>query len=324
MKLLHKVLIAFLVADIVGVAALLYFIIFNNKNDIEPPTEQKQIYQLEVTETDLPIYAYSPYENWKAETAKMLFNEFCEFYANMENDDYPIANSLEERSNCYVQAEKYGKTGYNRVMAADRACGILTVYGNYLSINELNFVKSKIDEICEKIYSFPLVYFTYTSSGLHIMTINSYYTTNSINNVPLANLLRGIDEEENFLYEFCSETDGWLLDVFVEDLSPDKKNADIEPILLLKTAKAGKYNMFERTKEINTEELNILNKYNRTCITGENVSLENNSWNLFPFYIPTEPEHILVKCRDGLFLLDYKPYLSLENTVIKLIPQTNP
>ena len=314
MRSLQRAFIAFLVIDIIVIASLCFVIFSGKMHEKEEPNEAAElVYELETEETDKPIYADAPYEEWKADVAKRLYKEFCEFYANMPNDDYPTPKSIEERADCYEQAENNGKTGYSRVMAADRACGILTVYGGYLSEDELNFVRSKVDEIHEKIYTFPLVYFTYTPSGLHIMTINSYYTTNSMNCVPLTNQIRAISDEGDFLYEANQEGNCWLLDVFAEDLSPDRENISIEPVLLREAEQAGKYNKSDRVGTVNDTCLDILEKYGRTCVTDEKISLESGSWNLFPFGVSEQPDYILIKCTDGTFVLNYYPSLKLEN-----------
>lgn len=219
-------------------------------------------------------------EEWKADVAKRLYSEFCSFYGNMYNDDFILGDSYGDYYG-YEQAKTNGRTGYSRFMAADRLSGILDVYGEYLTKDELNYVKSKKNEIYEA-YVGVLVNFKYSKSGLHIITVRGSTCNADEHGKFLANQIRAVADENDFLEDVYLNTNFSMLDVFAEDLSPNERDIWVEPSV---DVRDGKSVSTEHAIAENTDEdcQLILNKYNRTCATGEKVRFESGSWNLFCF-----------------------------------------
>lgn len=278
MKSLQGILVTVLVI-IVIITSSLCFIIFGSKQHNGGQT-----------------YTDVRNEEWKADVAKRLYKEFCEFYSNMPNDDY-VDTYHKGITYGYQQARYNGKTGYSRLMAADRACGILTVYGDYLTEEELKDVKTKAEEVRNELFDRAIVNFGYSESGLHFMTINyasdSYYYDQKF----AANQVRDLPEESDFLMDCVSETGNQLLDVFVEDLSADKENISIEPILS-DCIEKGKFIKTKRLSAIDEKLTGFLKDRDRNCITDENVSLKNGSWNLFPFKGNSAVDSVIIKNGD--------------------------
>lgn len=272
------------------VALICLFCFFNNKFN-RPNSNEKTGF---VSTKQNILKSDKKAEKWKTSVAEQLYEEFCQFYNNMYNDDF-ISGDSDGDYYGYEQAENNGKTGYSRFMAADRLSGILDVYGDYLSKEKLDYVKSKRVEIYED-YVGILINFKYSNSGLHIITVKGSTCNADEHGKFLANQIRGISDENNFLEEVFMQTDYSMVDVFIENLSPNKNDIYIEPYVVVQDSflPAAEY---KAVKNIDDISQSIFNKYGRICLTTEKVQLKNGSWNLFCFE-PKIWNYIIIKTSD--------------------------
>lgn len=287
-----KKLLIFIIVLIIFVIFLfsLNQILFNNQNQNENKNDNttEKIY---VVNNDVHKESEN-YTAWKSDVAKRLYKEFCEFYENMPNDDY-VNTYHKGLSYGYQQARYNGKTGYSRLMAADRACGILTVYGNYLTAEELKDVKNKAETIRNDFFTKSIVNFGYTQSGLHFITI-SYAEKFQTEQKFSANQIRNLSNESDFLIDYKAETGQQLLDVFAEDLSPNKSNIKVEPILL-DCIENNKFYKIERTTVLENTSTEFLNESGRNCITDTEITLKSGTWKLFPFDYDTFADGVIMQ-----------------------------
>ena len=257
-------------------------------------TNENQGTSASIQQNESIAYAPKAGEEWKADVAKRLYKEFCKFYDNMYNDDFISADTKGDYYG-YEQAENNGRTGYSRFMASDRLTGILNVYGAYLTKDELDYVKSKKNEVYEYSSAASLVKSAYSESGLHVITVEGV-TSNAVESGKfLANQIRGKSDENDFLESVFLETNYSMLDIFVEDLSPNGNDICIEPLLAEQNGQTEV--KIEREKTVDNECEPFLKKYNRECVTDETVKLKNGSWNLFCFKADIN-DYIIIKTAD--------------------------
>ena len=216
-----------------------------------------------------PVEKYTD-DSWKYEVAERLYKEFCYFYEHrnddMSNDEYYVNYPEPLRQHTY--------TNYNVMMAADRAEGVV-VYRNYLSEDKVRYVLEKVDELNEKLDWVYRVCFGYSKNGMHYIAILYNHVTNSYCSSPMCDKIRGDYNESNFMDEVFSQSH-YVQDVFVEDLSKQKNEFDLE----LQFSNDF-YFEFEPLEEISSEVKNIITKYNRNFISNKNTTVKNGTWNVW-------------------------------------------
>lgn len=211
-------------------------------------------------------------DSWKYEVAERLYEEMCYFYDNME--EHKIID-MAKKSLKYVNRNE---VGYNCVMAIDRGCGISQVYYKYLSDEKIDDVRNKMLDL-DYVDYFSGVRFGYMENGIHFIAIypeNSGYGTVNDN---AKNKIRNSNDEMDFLYGFYNETDCFLVDVFVEDLSG---NIGTLPMNLNFVNHNQPYILDLYRINVLSKGMDILEKYNRSYVST-NDPIKINSWNLYAF-----------------------------------------
>ena len=214
-------------------------------------------------------------DSWKYEVAQKLYEEFCYFYKHMEEDDF-----IHDIANMYVYNKANNRTGFNRTMAADRACGLLTAYKDYISSEKLDYIKQKTAEINERIDTITMTNFGYSKSGLHFISINYVGTRNTLAQEDMCNKIRGIESECDFLGDFFYSSKLGLIDLYVEDLSPDKGVVSFE-FNVTGDRMSKNDDEYKQVFSTGLDGEGVLIKYNRDIVREKKTVFDNQSWNLF-------------------------------------------
>ena len=193
---------------------------------------------------------------WKKTVAEKLLSEFNEYYKKMQSGD---------------------DTTFNRIMAADRATGLLCVYKDYISSKRLKDINNKAYIINKKIGD-SHVSFGYTTSGLHVIAlITAGFTSNSINYESVCNKIRNTDQEINLIWDLQAKCNYQASDVFIEDLRNKRKKFDVNIDFVQIDGRS--YIPKEEVKNVSDKAKEILKKYNR-IMQSKNGNYVNKSWRL--------------------------------------------
>ena len=286
------VVLAALIVLVAAFSPLLGKSTFNDKT-VSKPVPTGGVYVVEEKFQNDVREKGEEYKQWKADAAKRLYKEFCEFYAKMDSD------------------EDAGINMYNRVMAADRACGILSVYGGYLSETEYDYVYNKTSEINDNIPSPDdvMVYFGYTESGMHFTCISRQLSSGSSQKFS-AEKIREKDDEYQFLSELTSTNGKIFLDVLSEDLSGLNRQLPVKPYLMLKTDRNqsyfyAKFSKYGSIRDVDDTNLKLIKEYDRNCITDRETPVSSGSWNIFPFDLSDRFDEIVIEYGDEEIVLNY-------------------
>lgn len=215
-------------------------------------------------------------DSWKYEVAERLYNEFCYFYDH--KDDNIFTDNYYNRYRNFILSPYHKFYSYNLAMAADRANGILT-YKDYLSDEKYEHVMKKSKELYEEFGNGGMVYFGYSKSGLHYISL-SYNGTNVTTYArPLCDKLRKDDDESEFLYEMCIDGNLLIHDFYVEDLRNKKDVIDVD--IRFSTVDGYKKGVINKQYHISPEANAVLGKYNRSLVERGVTKLKNKSWNLY-------------------------------------------
>lgn len=243
-------------------------------------------------------------ETWKYDVAERLYNEFCYFYANigdrLENDTYYREYEIDWDYRGTGIPVFY--TGYNRLMAADRAKGVIA-YRDYLDSAQLDYVLSKKDEINGDIGWFDWVYSGYTKSGLHFIALSYNYTRNAYYCRPACNKIRGDLKESEFFGELFGCKEGPLgIDLYVEDLSQRRDEIEVYPVFM-DSGESKSNKEIEVVHDFSPDVLEVLERYGRQPIAKDETKLKNKSWNLYLYTVNKIADKIIVETKGSVLEL---------------------
>lgn len=207
------------------------------------------------TDQILSVESKDEDNSWKQPIAQKLLQEFNVYYKKLKNNE---------------------NVPYNRIMAADRATGLLTVYKDYISSDELKKIRSKLNKINEDSWS-AAVSFGYTSSGLHIISIMDMENNGTYNYERAYDSIRGCDSEDKLMEDMfnagCTASD-----IYIEDLRGRRNSFTVyaTPVFLDGTI----FKIIPEEKDISESTNKVLNDYNRHIESKDGV-YKNKEWRLF-------------------------------------------
>lgn len=192
----------------------------------------------------------------KKAVAEKLLKEFNEYYENMQEDD---------------------KIHYNRIMAADRATGLLCIYKDYITPDELKDVKNKANTINNIGIGHCTVSFGYTESGLHITALRDMQDNSSMKYEKLCNFLRQNNQEVAMFTDLYFNHECFLSDVYIENLKNQREtfNVKLDSILI----DGPEFKMAKEVKNLDDKTKEALKKYNRTIEPKDGI-YRNRTWRL--------------------------------------------
>ena len=214
----------------------------------------------------------------KEKVAQKMYVEFCQYYNNMEEDDFITYIDPKERADYNLS---HNKTAYNRIMAADRATALLGVYKDFISDEQLTFVSSKKDEINDGFFADSRVLFGYTASGLHFVALYRGITNNSMLYEGTCNKIRRLNDESTFFDDILYGDMGyWACDLFIEDLSQIRQSVDSVDVEFYEWRSNDENVQREIISDFSEEDRQFFEKYNRK-ISNPYGMLKVNEWSLF-------------------------------------------
>lgn len=184
---------------------------------------------------------------------------------------------LTEFKDLLQKVQSGDKSGYNLIMASDRANGLNSMFS--LTEEENTFVKANCMELRAQLKDSP-VYNGYSEDGVHFIAIISPGSLENQAYRNAVNSIRNKDDEFDFLSyisDASPERSLYLgMDIYAEDLTGKKEDIRLDGITLSNTdGEALERPIFgDQVSE-------ILSKYNRK--TTEKFTFKNKSWCTFVF-----------------------------------------
>ncbi|KPV61216.1 hypothetical protein QJ48_01030 [Paenibacillus sp. A3] len=221
------------------------------------------------------------------EIAKKLLQEYKELVHELETN----ADSKDNQ--------------WRLIMAADKANGILNVYGDYLKDSDVDWVIENQKKLEGKLSSESPVYFGYSSSGIHVMAIRSSESGNQ-KYARLINSVRNDSNEAALLSTLLEEYNTAGFDVFVEDLT----GSGTDPTMMIQSVKMedGSIKKVAAPMTSISDELKAFLMKNNRMVEG---NIKDKTWKMFLFDKHDRMEQII-------FAHD-NHYTFLENNNLELI-----